>query len=243
MSQAEPPKIMFGDLDDIAMIEAIEDAFEIKLLDEEVSSCFTVGDIYALILKKFPHVARSTAPCTSAAAYYALKRALRTLRPGARVSRDTSLRELLAPSPRTAWQNLSQATGFDLPSLELTGAGLILTTGLTLSPLVWMLSTYDWQRGLEHSLIGRLLGAVLFGMLAFAGGVMLAHRLRLEGIPRHLRTMGDLATAVAATNIAKIADTHGPARERELWASLEYIIRSQLAWNGPITPESRFVQS
>jgi hypothetical protein len=58
-----------------------------------------------------------------------------------------------------------------------------------------------------------------------------------------MRTFGDLAKSVAATNVAKLARANGPVREQEIWSSLEYIIREQLAWNGPITPDSRLVQS
>jgi hypothetical protein len=241
MREDNPPTIYFGDLDDIEIIEAIEDAFEITLLNEEVEKCFTVGDIYALVLNKFPHAERSAAPCASAAAYYALKRAFRTMRATGRISRNTLIRDLLLPSPRFAWHKLSEITGFNLPRLELAGAGWIVAILFAITVTAAAVAGMYFEPAAVR-VEGIVVGALVIGISAFGLGGWLARKLHLVRVPRRLRTVGDLARAVAATNIAKLASANVPTRERDVWASLEYIIRDQLAWKGPITPESRFAQ-
>lgn len=128
-----------------------------------------------------------------------------------------------------------------MPRLELSRVGWALALIVMLiSASATMLHMAAGASGSE--LMGVGLTAIIVGIFALAAGAWIAGKFRLLRIPRHLHTFGELARAVAAMNAAKFAKAHGPARERELWFSLEYIIRDKLAWKGPITPDSRFVE-
>jgi hypothetical protein len=58
--------------------------------------------------------------------------------------------------------------------------------------------------------------------------------------PERLSTVGDLARAVAALNVAALASPDQPLRTREIWTALVEVIRDNLVWSGAVQPTTRF---
>ena len=64
-----------GDLDDVELIQDIEAAFNIRLADDEISRCSTVGQLFELIEAHLPKMP-SGQSCATAMCFYRLRRAL-----------------------------------------------------------------------------------------------------------------------------------------------------------------------
>jgi hypothetical protein len=65
----------------------------------------------------------------------------------------------------------------------------------------------------------------------------------LGRFPERLGTVGDLACAVAALNVAALASPKEPLRKREVWGALEGIIRDNLNWSGAVQLTTRFFRA
>jgi hypothetical protein len=60
--------------------------------------------------------------------------------------------------------------------------------------------------------------------------------------PTRYRTVGELARITAALNVRALSSgATGLMRTSDVWAALEAVIREQVDWEGPITPETRFI--
>jgi hypothetical protein len=119
-------------------------------------------------------------------------------------------------------RQLKEDTGLEMPALAgLAGVLCLASIGL---PLVGSAA---------HGWIGALIALpISLGLLA------LSHR--VGRFPTRLRTVGDLAQAVAALNVAALASPDEPLREREIWTALQGVIRNDLDWNGSVLPTTRF---
>jgi hypothetical protein len=88
---------------------------------------------------------------------------------------------------------------------------------------------FRWKRQCERETGLRMPAATLGGWLFWKGR-----------FPKRLGTVGDLARAVAALNIAALASPDQPLRTREIWTALVEIIRDNLVWSGAVQPTTRF---
>jgi hypothetical protein len=91
---------------------------------------------------------------------------------------------------------------------------------------------FRWKRECERETGLRMPLATLSGLLFWRGR-----------FPERLRTVGDLARAVAALNVAALASSDQPLRKREIWVALVEIIRDNLVWSGAVRPTTRFFRA
>jgi len=87
-----------------------------------------------------------------------------------------------------------------------------------------------------HGWIGALIALpVSIGLFA------LSHR--VARFSTRLRTVGDLAEAVAVLNVAALASPDEPLHEREIWTALRGVIRNTLGWDGSVLTTTRLIQN
>ena len=66
-------------LDTVELVMEIEEAFDISIPDDRASTMLTVGDVYEFILEKTADSTLKSSTCLTAAAFYDLRRHLRSL--------------------------------------------------------------------------------------------------------------------------------------------------------------------
>jgi hypothetical protein len=88
---------------------------------------------------------------------------------------------------------------------------------------------FRWRRRCERETGLKMPVATLGGLLFWQGQ-----------FPERLSTVGDLARAVAALNVAALASPDQPLRTREIWTALVEVIRDNLVWSGAVQPTTRF---
>lgn len=144
-----------GDGDDVEILEDIEKAFRINLSDEDAAACYTVGDIYELLLTKYDLAAteRTDYLCASHRAFNEVRRVIRKLlpvdvQPDSRLSdfgfsnhgavRDALQRELPVVIPAFAMTRMSVLIWL---SVLFGSIGFIATYGL---PWLWAILSVIW---------------------------------------------------------------------------------------------------
>jgi hypothetical protein len=216
---------LVGDGDEIDLLQAIEAAFGVCLTREEAERCVTVGDMHAVLLSKVRHVERGALPCPTATAFRRLRRAIEKLQPGQVVRPDTEIVTLLAGGGAgRRWRRLQLETGLRLPS---AGSGSFLLLMACIGTPFFAYPFVGWLSSL---------GLLLSIPLAF----FLNDRLPISP-PSRYDTVGDLARAAAGLNISSLSWPAGAMRTRDVWSALEAIIRDELDWDGPVSPEMRLV--
>ena len=209
-----------GDGDDVGFVEAVGAAFGITF-DKEPETWSTFGDVFDTICRHMQPVDRGALPCLSASAYRRLRRAIVGIRPNSDVRPDTPLKELIGHEGVSHWwRGLERDTGLNLPRLTVANWAALLFFGLLFAvPGV----------AVVNGLPGWM--AVLFpACWLFA----------LRWLPSRppVRTVGDLARAVAALNAKAMSEMHGTMRTRDVWDSLVWIAREISGHKGPIDRET-----
>lgn len=211
-----------GDGDDVDLLEEIESAFGIHFSDAEAVDCLTVGDMYQLILRKLPDREKRTDACRTARAFYRLRRAIIAMHPQENVRPGTRLDELAPWYARgRLLRELSRATGLRMPFWTLNPVGIIFAIAL----IGGGAAAYRWT------------GAAV-GVIGACGIIWLC--VHFASAPKRIRTVGDLAKAVAGINIATLQLPGERLHDREVWSVLEENIRNLLSYDGPITRATRF---
>jgi len=190
-------------LDGVELILAVEERFQISLLDEKVGNVVTVGDLYALVLSKLG--AASAAGCATSVAFYRTRCALaaiagverRSIRPA------TPLAPLLSGGVRERWGALSRSTGLNLPGLRRPA----WTPWACLSAGAAVMAA-----------AGQSFGSGIAALAAASGVALLAPQIGGR-LPRDVRTVGDLARELAIRNRGQLAAAT-PPDEREVWGAL-----------------------
>jgi hypothetical protein len=123
---------LWGDGDDIDLIEQLESVFDIKFGDDELRQMQTVGDVEDAIGQQL--ATSGGAKCMTAMAYYRLRRFLQQRAPGRNVGPDDRLSDF-ATSPRELVADLKRDTGLNLQCRP----GILGNLGALLFLLCWLL--------------------------------------------------------------------------------------------------------
>lgn len=172
-------------LDTVELLLELEDAFGIKIPDNEATGLVTIGDIIDCVASKLGEASGQT--CATASVFYQLRRDLVSRFGVTRLSvrPNTSWASLLTPQLfRRFWAKL-RANEELLPSLRLSHRWILaIWVGATVGGVVFM---YYSQSSFIAVVLTALLG-------------LLAHRLStcLAGIaPQTCQTIGDTALFIA----------------------------------------------
>lgn len=181
-----------GDLDDVELIQDVEAAFGIRLADDEIERCSTVGQLFELIEAHLPQMP-SGHSCATAMCFYRLRRALQphsaiALKP------KTSISALSAVPVRKLHQIIETECGLRPPLQYITSWGcLALLLVLALPFGLFAIGMPSWV-----ALPSATLGIGLY-------------RLAPIQLPGEVETFGDLVRIVASRSIGALAE-QGEAR-------------------------------
>jgi hypothetical protein len=213
---------LFGE-DSTELVGTIEQAFGIKLSEDDLVHAETIGALAGIVLAKFEHAI--TQRCLSAVMCYKLRRAFIESFdiPRAKIVPATSLYDLMPwKSRRKYWREVQDRLNYTLPQLRwplwlvavwllLTGSTLYLLFGLK------MLTTL----GVSSVLLAIIAAVSVLVLMAVVLGP-----LGLE-IPGSCKTFGDLVKLFLARNYGKPAARHGMSSKAEATQSLLQLIASE----------------
>lgn len=191
-----------GDLDDVALIEDVEDAFGFRLPDDEAGLCRTVGDLFALVEARLPDNT-SAGRCATAMTFYRLRRALQpattiVLRPDTPVT-------ALEPIPLKELQRIiRQECGLRPPTGRLVLWGQFALLGAVVAPFLAIVLPW-W-----------LAAAAFFLACAI-------FRFAPHELPDTM-TFGDLVREVSTRNVGTLARQGARLRASEAWDAFRNIM-------------------
>ena len=219
---------------------AVGGLFQVDFSDPEVEQIITVGDLYTLLLQKFPPN-EDNRKCATVMAFYRLRRALSDKRPRKELLPSFDLTTLKGLSAKELFKDLEQATGLTLPRCGKTrigsganAVGCIGSVIFILGPIValaMLFTTAPLAMGAREM---RVLYAILLGIIAPLIGyraVKLAKSIdrRDPGvIPDKYRTLGSLSRRAALMNYGSLAKSGAARNEKVIWSLFTELLSREL---------------
>ncbi len=197
---------LMGDLDDVELIQDVERAFAVKLGDEELSACSTVGNLFELVAKQLPDSSSAANRCASGMCFYRVRRALLAFNAEVLVRPSTPIKALRKVPVRAFYRHLREAAGLEPPKVYISGLGaasLLLAAALP-AALLW--SGLPWWSA--------ILALVLAGS---------CYRLSPLRFPPEASTFGDFVELVTAHNIAALAEQGARLRPADAWKAFRAV--------------------
>jgi hypothetical protein len=204
------------DLDPIEAVVGIEQAFAIKISDEEAAACETVGDIYDLLSSHFAAQLGTGGACISSMAFYRLRKALRRAHPDGTFRTSTSLAQYTRGNARSFLHALGQETKLRVPAPNgrwLTAVGCITILAAFIAIAI--------------AVITEAPAFLLAAVACFIGGLTLAY-LDPGELPDDCQSLGGLTEKVSALNFGKLAGAGGAVRAASLWDAMTEVLS---AWS------------
>lgn len=197
---------------DIAVFGELQTAFALALTQDDVGDWRTVGDIHATLRHKLADRPNGDA-CATSMTFYRLRRALGGRASG--LTPNTPLASLIGPNPKRWRAELQQALNLNLPAFQLTSVG-------TIGCLVGFLAFF----GL---LVSGLFGSSVIATGSLATLVMCVALACLDRLclPNDLVTLGDLARAIAARNVATLLQQGARLRDADIWQAICAILAEE----------------
>ncbi len=225
-------------LDTVELIMTVEDAFQIRLADEDVGAVVTAGDLHRLVLSKLPQDEQS-GDCLTSGVFYHLRRALiaETGAGRARIVPAAELDSLLPPEDRRRrWRRVASKLDLRLPDLRqpVWVQGLIFVAGLALSSLPFAIGAVEIS---VPWVAASFIAGLILLVLLFKAAKPLAN-----AIPAECATVGELVKMMVALNHGRLAGRARRWNRDEVWESLRRVIEQQTSVpRGEIKPETSFV--
>lgn len=201
---------LVGDLDDVELIQDVEAAFSVRFDDNDLSRCWTVGDLFTLIERDLP-ADKTTGRCATAMCFYRLRRAIQPwveppLKPNTRID---ALRGL--PVHRL-YRLIEIECGLRAPAKVISIWGCLAAMLILVGPFV-----------------AYRVGVVGLLTPAFAIPLFIAFRLAPVRLPRDIATFGDLVRAVAARNIGMLAKQGARLGRQDAWSAFREVLAEHTA--------------
>jgi hypothetical protein len=194
-----------GDLDDVDLIEDVEEAFGVRLADDEIERCSTVGQLFELIEARLPETP-SGQSCATAMCFYQLRRALQphsaiALKP------QTSISALSAVPVRKLHQIIETECGLRPPPQYITFWGCLALLLVLALPLGLFAIGMPWWVALPSAALG----------------IGLYRRAPIQ-LPDEVETFGDLIRIVASRSIGALAAQGARLGPTEAWQSFTDVL-------------------
>lgn len=194
-----------GDLDDVELIQDIEAAFNIRLADDEISRCSTVGQLFELIEAHLPKMP-SGQSCATAMCFYRLRRALQphsaiALKP------KTSISALSAVPVRKLHQIIETECGLRPPPQYITFWGCLALLLVVTLPFGLFAVGMPWWVALPSA----------------AFGIGLYRRAPIQ-LPDEVETFGDLVKIVSSRSIGALAGQGARLGPKEAWQAFTDVL-------------------
>ena len=224
-------------LDAVELVIEIEEAFSIKIPDDQASRILTVGDLHQLLISQIQATNTSTV-CLSAVTFYILRRAAHSLGVMERLRpRDLTSRLLPLTNRRDFWQRLQSAAELRLPRL-CRPQWLSATATCAVILVAVSLAVLSYQRtGSQLAMLG-------VGMATLTGlGLLAALATQPSAVhpAQNFQTLRGLTETTLGLNFPVLRERYGN-HPTDIWVVLRAIIAEQL--NVPlekITPDTSFV--
>jgi hypothetical protein len=195
----------------------------------------TVGDVYEFILEKTADSTLKSSTCLTAAAFYDLRRHLRSLGLTHLPIRPKTELDLAIPliGRRTYWQALSSQMDLRFPRLGRPS---------WLALLNCMLVYASFLGFAEQNVVIGILAAVLFGVSSSA--LLMFLTIPFAVYPASTcSTIRDLVTKLVAINYTTLATRYSTRNPTDVWNALQLIVAEQLGVDRrAVVPHARFVQ-
>lgn len=193
-----------GDLDDVDLIEDIEAAFGIRLNDDEIERCWTVGHLFELVEARLPDA--STGGGATAMTFYRLRRALQPrlvveLRPNSPIS------ELGRLSVRRLHRIIEDECGLRPPSAQLSMWGCFALVLIAAFPISALALDFGWWIAVGSTVPPLAL-----------------YRIAPIRLPNDMKTIGDLVRVIASRNIGALSQQGARLRTSEAWDSFREVV-------------------
>lgn len=204
------------DLDPEEALLALEEAFGLKIRNDEAARCETVGDIYDLLQSHFAAQIGTRGACMTSMAFYRLRKALRRMHPDVEFRPSTSLDRYSRSNARKFLAQLGTQSGLRLPGAQgrwLTGIGWLSYVGAVVTLALAAEANYApiWLSGAASLVVA---------------GVLLM-RLDPGKLPDLDSTLGDLATKATALNFGLLARSGAAVRVEGLWDAMADVLSEQ----------------
>jgi len=226
-------------LDTVELVMEIEEAFDISIPDDRASTMLTVGDVYEFILEKTADSTLKSSTCLTAAAFYDLRRHLRSLGLTHLPIRPKTELDLAIPliGRRTYWQALSSQMDLRFPRLGRP-SWLALLNCMLVAIVVYA----SFLGFAEQNVVTGILAAVLFGVSSSA--LLMFLTLPFAVYPASTcSTIRDLVTNLVAINYTTLATRYSTRNPTDVWNALQLIVAEQLGVDrSAVVPHARFVQ-
>ena len=215
---------MHGDLDDVELLMAVEEAFAIQISNAEAECILTVGDLYDLVCSKVD--LDSMASCNSTHAFRRLRDASFAtpvpVRPSSRIS------ELRGDFSAEDWcRTMSKRTGLDFDLAEwLPGVQYFLFVFILFPPIAAWVSWGSFG-------VGALLWLslwLLFPIFHFAP----------TRLPHQIETVADLVRRSMGRNYKRLRDIAGLGNRTDIWMAICGLTRDHTGHDGPIDHDTTF---
>ena len=197
--------------DDLDLIPIIEDAFDLKFGNDELTNLYTVGEVYQAIKSRYETEDSFNAACTTAKSFRILRQFLKKHYRFQRPKPSTLLSSIPIQSVRNFRSAFKTETGLRINTTFgywQVGGALIVLLGLL----------YLWNPFYVFPLARTIWNilAIVFG-LAFS---FFGDNLFGSGNP----TLGELSKTIAARNFGRLVGESKITREAQLWDSFAQLI-------------------
>jgi hypothetical protein len=226
-------------LDTVELIMEIEEAFDISIPDDRASAMLTVGDVYEFILEKTADSTLKSSTCLTAAAFYDLRRHVRSLGLSHSTIRPkTQLDQAIPMTGRQAsWQALSSQMDLRFPRLGRPSWLVLL-----ICMLVAVVASASFRGFAQHNVVAGIIAAVVFGVSSSALLILLTQPFAVYPAST-CSTIRDLVTNLVATNYNTLATRYSTRNPTDVWNALQLIVAEQLGVDrSVVVPHARFVQ-
>ena len=214
-----------GDLDDVDLVEDVEAAFGVRLADDEIERCSTVGHLFELIEARPPGMP-SGQSCATAMCFYRLRRALQPYSAIA-LKPKTSIAALGAVPVRKLHQIIATECGLRPPPQYITLWGCLALLLAVSLPFGLFAVGIPWWVALPSAALGIVL-----------------YRLAPIQLPGEVETFGDLVKIVASRSIGALAGRGARLGPKEAWQAFKDVLsdHTQLS-KDEIGPETLLLTS
>jgi hypothetical protein len=201
-----------GDLDDVELIQDVEAAFGIRLVDEEISRCSTVGHLFNLVETRLPDMPKGQS-CGTAMCFYRLRRALQP-HSATDLKPKTSISTLGAVPVRKLHHVIETECGLRPPPQYISLWGCLALLLVAALPFGLFAVGMPWWVALPSA--------------AFGAGLYWFAPIRLPG---EVETFGDLVRIVASQSIGALAGQGARLGPKEAWQAFTDVLsnHSQLS--------------
>jgi len=219
------------DLDGVEVVRDLERIFDIKVSNEEAERIFTVGEFHDLLLSKFPPN-EADKKCATAMTFYRIRRALRRLGYGDRVTPGFDMRLLERGRTKSNLMRLEAESGLRMPGTVSTRTGrLVALFGFVMILVI----VFSFQPGFASAFLGVIVGLVVVGAILKYGDP--------GKLPANCNTLADLTRTAAAMNYGRLVKMGARHRDEDIWDNLVEALSHYALPEPDITRETFFLQS